>query len=125
MNFAKFLIINFFVLIGLFTCFHAKASMHKDNLPMEGELDDIGARSIITKSLQVSLDESILTIEFAQYVPDVTISIKDNSGNLIYIKSYTAPETEVISLAELEPGSYMLELTTERGGYISGSFFYN
>lgn len=124
MNFAKFLIISFFVLIGLFTRFHTKASVHKDNLPMEGELDDIGARSIIT-SLQVSLDESTLTLEFAQYVPDVTISIKDNSGNLIYIKSYSAPETEVISLAELEPGSYMLELTTERGGYIYGSFFYN
>lgn len=100
--------------------------MHKENMPMEGQFDQIGPKSIIhIHSVQVSLDESTLTLEFAQYVPDVTISIKDNSGNLIYIKSYTTPETEVISLAELEPGSYMLELTTQRGGYIYGSFFYN
>lgn len=115
-----------FILGALFTSFQMEAAMHKENMPMEGQFDQIGPKSIIhIHSVQVSLDESTLTLEFAQYVPDVTISIKDNSGNLIYIKSYTTPETEVISLAELEPGSYMLELTTQRGGYIYGSFFYN
>lgn len=113
-----------FILGALFTSFQMEAALHKENMPMEGQLDQDGPRSSL-HPVQVFLDESTLTLEFAQYVPDVTVSIKDNSGNLIYIKSYTAPGTEIISLADLEPGSYMLELTTERGGYMYGSFFYN
>lgn len=115
------------VVVGfLLTYIQAEAATHKENMPMEGEFDQIGPKSIASlQPVRVFLDESTLTLEFAQYVPDVTVSIKDNSGNLIYIKSYTAPGTEIISLADLEPGSYMLELTTERGGYMYGSFFYN
>lgn len=117
----------FMIIMGIvFTYGQAEAAMHKEYIPMEGQFDQVGPKSFIPiQPVQVTLEENTLTIEFAQYVPDVTISIKDNSGNLIYIKSYTAPEREVISLAELGPGSYVLELTTYREGYMHGSFFYN
>lgn len=113
------------VVIFLCFCFQLNAARHQDNLPMEGELDDIGARSVESiQSLQAFIDESSVSIEFYRCIPTVTISIKDSNNNVVYTKRCSAPEIEIISLAGFEKDSYTLELTTERGGYMYGTFLY-
>lgn len=116
------------LLVGLaflFSCFQLKAAMHKENLPMEGQFDQDGPRSIDpTQPLQAFLDENTVSVEFYRYIPNVTISIKDSNNNVVYTKNCPAPEIEIISLAGFESGSYTLELRTERGGYMYGTFLY-
>lgn len=113
------------VLACLFTCFQLKAAMHKQNMPMEGEFDQDGPRSIDpTQPVQAFLDENTVSVEFYRYISDVTISIKDSNNNVVYTKTCAAPEVEIISLAGFESGSYTLELRTERGGYMYGTFLY-
>lgn len=113
------------VLACLFTCFQLKAAMHKQNMPMEGEFDQDGPRSIDpTQPVQAFLDENTVSVEFYRYIADVTISIKDSNNNVVYTKTCPAPEVEIISLAGFESGSYTLELRTERGGYMHGTFLY-
>lgn len=113
------------VVAFLCSCFQVRAARHQENLPMEGELDDIGARSIDpTQPLQAFLDENTVSVEFYRYIPNVTISIKDSNNNVVYTKNCPAPEIEIISLAGFESGSYTLELRTERGGYMYGTFLY-
>lgn len=113
------------IMAFLCSCFQVNAARHQDNLPMEGELDDIGARSIDpTQPVQAFLDENTVSVEFYRYISDVTISIKDSNNNVVYTKTCAAPEVEIISLAGFESGSYTLELRTERGGYMYGTFLY-
>lgn len=118
-------IMSLMALVFLCLSFQLNAAMRHDNLPMEGELDDIGARSIDpTQPVQAFLDEQSVSVEFYRYVPNVTISIKDSDNNVVYTKTCSAPEVEVISLTGFESGSYTLELRTERGGYMYGTFLY-
>lgn len=125
MKLFKKTIATFVVLTLLLSCFQMKAAMHKENLPMEGEFDDIGPRSIDpTQPVQAFLDENTVSVEFYRYIADVTISIKDSNNNVVYTKTCPAPEVEIISLAGFESGSYTLELRTERGGYMHGTFLY-
>lgn len=125
MKLRKFFISLFVVLTVFLLCFQVKAAMHKDNLPMEGELDHDGPRSIDpTQPVQAFLDENTVSVEFYRYISDVTISIKDSNNNVVYTKTCAAPEVEIISLAGFESGSYTLELRTERGGYMYGTFLY-
>lgn len=114
-----------FNLTFLFTCFQLKAAMHKDNMPMEGEFDQIGPKSIDPiQPLQAFLDDNSVSIEFYRFIPNLTISIKDNNNNVVYTKTCSGPEVEIISLAGFESGSYTLELRTETGGYMYGTFLY-
>lgn len=125
MKLFKSSITTFVVLTFLLSCFQMKAAMHKENLPMEGEFDDIGPRSIDpAQPVQAFLDENTVSVEFYRYISDVTISIKDSNNNVVYTKTCAAPEVEIISLAGFESGSYTLELRTERGGYMYGTFLY-
>ncbi len=112
-------------LFSIFPVSYVKAAMHKENLPLEGQLDQDGPRSIDpTQPVQAFLDEQSVSVEFYRYVPNVTISIKDSDNNVVYTKTCSAPEVEVISLTGFESGSYTLELRTERGGYMYGTFLY-
>lgn len=109
----------------LLSYLHVKAAMQYDDLPMEGELDDIGPRSVDpVLSLHAFLNENNVGIEFYKDIPKVTISIKDNNNNVIYTKVCFSPILEIISLAGFERGSYTLELRTETGGYMYGTFLY-
>lgn len=109
----------------LFSCFQLSAAMHKENMPMEGQLDQDGPRSVNpTQSVQAFLEEQYISVEFYKYISDVMISIKDSNNNVIYTKTCSAPEVEIISLAGFERGSYTLELRTETGGYMYGTFLY-
>lgn len=109
----------------LFSCFHLKAAMQKEYVPMEGQFDQIGPKSIDPiQALQVFLDENSVNIEFYQYIPEVTISIKDSNNNVVYTKKCSLPEVEIISLVGFGKDSYTLELTTERGDRLYGTFLY-
>lgn len=115
----------FVLILTLLPCIEVKAAMHKENLPMEGEFDERDARSINpTEPVQAFLDNNMVYVEFYAYIPNVIIQMKDSNNNIIYTKTCSALEVEMISLAGLESGSYTLELTTERGGYMYGTFLY-
>lgn len=109
----------------LCTCFQVKAATHKEYLPMEGEFDERDARSVDpTQPVLAFLDENSVGVEFYSYIPNVTISIKDSNNDVVYTKTCPAPEVEIISLVGFSNGSYTLELRTEGGGYMYGTFFY-
>lgn len=116
------------LLVGLaflFSCFQLSAAMHKENMPMEGQLDQDGPRSANpTQSVQAFLEEKCVSVEFYKYIPDVIITIKDSNNNIIYTKTCSEPEVEIISLTGFDNGSYTLELRTQRGGYMYGTFLY-
>lgn len=115
----------FFLGVFLFSTYSVRASMHKENLPMEGEFDERDARSVDpTKPLQAFLEDNSVCIEFSRFVPELVISIKDSNNNVVYTKTCFGPDVEIISLAGFGPDSYMLELRTEGGGYMYGTFSY-
>lgn len=118
-------LILFVVLTFMFSCFQAKAATHKENLPLEGQLDQDGPRSLDpTQPIQAFLDEDNVSIEFYKYTPDVTITIKDSNEQVVYTKTCFAPEMEIISLAGMASGTYTLDLSTGKGGYMYGTFVY-
>lgn len=115
----------FVVLTFMFSCFQAKAATHKENVPLEGQFDQDGPRSIDpTQPVQAFLEEDNVSIEFYKYTPDVTITIKDSNEQVVYTKLCLAPEREIISLAGFASGTYTLELRAGKRGYMYGTFVY-
>lgn len=113
------------ILTCMFSCFQAKAAKHKENFPLEEELDQDTPRSIHPiQPVQEFLEENKVSLEFYKYMPNVIITIKDSNEQIIYTKTCFGPEMEVVSLADLSSGIYTLELRTERGGYMYGTFLY-
>lgn len=94
----------------------------KDNIPLEGQFEKDGARSVVpSQSVIVYLDGSQILIDFYQCLPEVTVIIKDSQDNIMYSRVLITPKSEVLLLENLNPGTYYLELRTT-SGYMHGIF---
>lgn len=114
-----------FVFILLLTSFPGQAKREEErNIPLEGEFDNIGARSITPqKTVDAILSGANVNIKFYVYVPYVTINIKNADQTVIYTNTISAPQCETISLKGFESGCYTLEIDADNGS-MYGTFMY-
>jgi|GEM_PF-6385046 len=119
MKTTKLLIIG---LISLFA-FNPTLFANLNPIPMEGELSPIGVRSTINiSSVEVSLDQDCLYLDFNQSLSSVTVLII-SENNISIEQIYDNPQSEIISLDTLSPGEYRVELHAN-GRVMWGWFLY-
>lgn len=95
-----------------------------EKIPLYGNWNEKGLKSAIEKTpLQVEKEAETLIIQSTTLQSDLSIRIIGTTGE-VYESFYPASETGmiVIDLTGLEKGYYTLELTNQRGGYLSGTF---
>lgn len=94
---------------------------------LDGELIDNGTRSL-KPSIPISadIDGTILSIEFIEAIGNVDIAVKEiTDAKKVYSSSMdvtAAGQVTSFSIADLTPGTYVLEFTNAAGGYVYGQF---
>lgn len=105
------------------TAFHASADYTRNQIRIEGSFDRLDARSIVPSTpVQAFIQGTQLLIDFNRSLPSVTITVKDSAGNAVYTETCYTPQTVAIALDNCESGVYTLEMETDNGGYVYGSF---
>ena len=93
---------------------------------LDGELIDNGTRSINPLiPISADIDGTTLFIEFTKVIGNVDITVKDDTKKEVYSSSVdvtAANQATSFSIADLEPGTYLLEFTNSNGGYVYGQF---
>lgn len=95
------------------------------DIAFEGEFSEEENRSINNVPISACVSDGTLSVEFLKGVSDVTIVIKNNEGKAIYSSSMNvtaSSHTTSISVADYAPGTYVLEFTNAKGGYVYGLF---
>ena len=92
---------------------------------LDGELIDNGTRSL-KPSIPISadIDGTILFIEFTEAV-DIAVKEITDAKKEVYSSSMdvtVASQVTSFSIADLTPGTYVLEFTNAAGGYVYGQF---
>lgn len=104
------------------TVFYADA-MSRHRVKIEGRFDRLGARSVVPATpVEAFIEGAQLFIDFNRSLPSVTITVKDSAGNAVYTETCYTPQTVIIALDNCESGVYTLEMETDNGGYVYGSF---
>ncbi len=93
---------------------------------LDGELIDNGTRSINPLiPISADIDGTTLFIEFTKVIGNVDITVKDDTKKEVYSSSVdvtAANQATSFSIADLAPGTYLLEFTNSKGGYVYGQF---
>lgn len=101
-------------------------SLKWGDIILDGEFSNDGSRSVGVSPISARISDNTVYIEFSKGVTDVTIIIKDsNNQEVLYSTSVVATATEhtaSISVANYAPGTYYLEFTNSKGGYVHGLF---
>ena len=121
----KICVITTMVCLFLFVLnsFNALAAEGDDIIVLEGSWGSTGVRSV-TKQPEAMLIGSNVNISLYQYLPWVTVSIKNTHNNeIIYCETYANPMTVSVSLDGLTEGCYMIELRSD-SGYMYGTFLF-
>lgn len=118
-------IFSFFVALCLSTSALYATSLRWGDIILDGEFSEEENRSLTNVPIDASIENNVVNIEFYKGVTDVTITVKDNNGNKVYstsmVASATTPGTS-FSIAGYAPGTYILEFTNAKGGYVYGLF---
>ncbi|MFK1815356.1 DUF3244 domain-containing protein [Bacteroides fragilis] len=93
---------------------------------LDGEIIEEGNRSINPLiPISADIDGTTLFIEFTKVIGNVDITVKDDTKKEVYSSSVdvtAANQTTSFSIADLAPGTYLLEFTNSNGGYVYGLF---
>ena len=93
---------------------------------LDGEIIEEGNRSINPLiPISADIDGTTLFIEFTKVIGNVDITVKDDTKKEVYSSSVdvtAANQATSFSIADLAPGTYLLEFTTSTGGYVYGQF---
>lgn len=92
---------------------------------LDGEFSNEESRSVNNAPISASVSDGTLSVEFLKGVSDVTIVVKNNEGKAVYSSSMNVTasnHTTSISVADYAPGTYVLEFTNAKGGYVYGLF---
>lgn len=106
------------------------SSVYADSLKwgdiiLEGEFSNDESRSIGITPISACISDNTVYIEFSKGVTDVTVTVKNSNNQEVYSTSMIATATEhtaTISVADYAPGTYYLEFTNSKGGYVYGLF---
>ena len=89
-------------------------------------LDGEASRSINPLiPISADIDGTTLFIEFTKVIGNVDITVKDDTKKEVYSSSVdvtAANQATSFSIADLAPGTYLLEFTNSNGGYVYGQF---
>lgn len=74
--------------------------------------------------ITVSIEGRILAINNSLPISDITITIMNDSGKIVWMQEVSAPNTVniEISLSEFPAGTYILNLKNSVGGNLNGYF---
>lgn len=100
-------------------------SLKWGDIVLEGEFSNEESRSVNIVPISACISENTVYIEFSKGVTDVTITVKNSNNQEVYSTFMMATATEhtaSISVADYAPGTYYLEFTNSKGGYIYGLF---
>lgn len=100
-------------------------SLKWGDIILDGEFSNDESRSINIVPISACISDNTVYIEFSKGVTDVTIIVKDSNNQEVYSTSMVATATEhttSISVADYAPGTYYLEFTNSKGGYVYGLF---
>lgn len=93
---------------------------------LDGEIIEEGNRSINPLiPISADIDGTTLFIEFTKVIGNVDITVKDDTKKEVYSSSVdvtAANQATSFSIADLAPGTYLLEFTNSSGGYVYGQF---
>ena len=93
---------------------------------LDGEIIEEGNRSINPLiPISADIDGTTLFIEFTKVIGNVDITVKDDTKKEVYSSSVdvtAANQATSFSIADLAPGTYLLEFTNSKGGYVYGQF---
>lgn len=122
MNLRVFIV--FFVL-GILSLSIVAASEAIYNIDIQGKWDPINKSIHRSIPITASIDSSILSIENTSPDCDITITIINDNGEIVYEQEVSAANTAsiCIPLNEFPAGEYTLELTNLSGNYLRGNFF--
>ena len=93
---------------------------------LDGEIIEEGNRSINPLiPISADIDGTTLFIEFTKVIGNVDITVKDDTKKEVYSSSVdvtAANQATSFSIADLAPGTCLLEFTNSNGGYVYGQF---
>ena len=95
---------------------------------LDGEIIEEGSRSINPLiPISADIDGSTLFIKFSKAIGNVDIAVKEitDAKKEVYSSSMdvnAAGQITSFSIADLTPGTYVLEFTNAAGGYVYGQF---
>ena len=93
---------------------------------LDGEIIEEGNRSINPLiPISADIDGTTLFIEFTKVIGNVDITVKDDTKKEVYSSSVdvtAANQATSFSIADLAPGTYLLEFANSNGGYVYGQF---
>lgn len=100
-------------------------SLKWGDIILDGEFSNDENRSINIIPISACISDNTVYVEFSKGVTDVTIIVKDSNNQEVYSTSMVATATEhttSISVADYASGTYYLEFTNSKGGYVYGLF---
>lgn len=110
------------IILFLFTCLFSQ-SVLADKIPITGEWDESGLRSSMPSPPEVYLENGILSVYFVDALSDLTITLRDSNGNLVYqapISSPTSGKSFIVPVS-LSAGEYTIVLS-HYWGILTGQF---
>ena len=121
--------VRFFLLLVV-ALFIGGSSVHAHSLKwgdiiLDGEFSEEESRSTSVVPISACIAENTVYIEFFKGVTDVTITVKNSKNQEVYSTSMIVTATEhtaSLSIADYAPGTYYLEFTNSKGGYVYGLF---
>lgn len=113
-------LVTFFILL---TAFMNIQVSYGDKIPLQGHWDDEDYRSITALSPTLSLEDNILSVQFVDALTDLTVTVINDSGMIVYesVISGDSGETFNIFLEGMPLGSYQICLD-HKLGYLTGNF---
>lgn len=100
-------------------------SLKWGDIVLEGEFSNEENRSVNIAPISACISDNTVYIEFFKGVTDVTITVKNSNNQEVYSTSMVATATNhtaSISVAGYASGTYYLEFTNSKGGYVYGLF---
>lgn len=108
----------FLVICGVFCA----QNMYADRIPTKGKWGPQDIKSIYPAPPTASIEGRNLTIEFTSPLENLTIQVKDISGQVVYEETVSVLDPQAYSISlNVEKGEYTLTLA-HRYGYLAGSF---
>lgn len=96
---------------------------HEEKIDLDGNWEFIEVRSLVSIP-SASFDGQFICIANPSQNCDITVTLVDGTGEEVYRQTFSRSQTAciVIPTAGLSAGTYTLQITNDRGGYLTGTF---
>lgn len=106
-----------------------KAHASEKETPTESNIITEGSWALKTRSLSpipftATLYDAHLSICCTEPNYDISITLTNSNGEVVWNRNVSAPETSYVSvsLSRLPEGSYTIDITNDYGGHLQGTF---